>query len=102
MGVTLWIDTTKDDGLELGGTIPVYQAFTEMQRLVGQQRWQMQYPALGGVLTQCEWQRDADPDWLAEVRRQAQKMLDRHREGLSQDAQNLLANLATAGLAESS
>lgn len=92
MSVTLWIDTAKDSALELGQTFACYEAFAEMARAAGES-W-ADYPDLAGVLTQCETQEDADPEWLAAARGQAAAFLKRHGGGLGRDARNLLANLA--------
>lgn len=92
MSVTLWLDTAREQTVELGPTLPVYAAFAEMARAVGP-AWRTTYPDLAGVLTQCETQDDADPSWLAGVRTQARLFLQRSPR-LSPSAREILSLLA--------
>src|SRR4051794_38687319 len=92
MTMTLWIDTEKEETIELGATLACYKAFAEMGRVAGG-AWQTDYEALAGVLSQCEDQEDADPDWLADVRKQAKQFLADHN-GISEEAQAILGQLA--------
>jgi hypothetical protein len=95
MGVTLWLDTEREETIELGGTFACYRAFAEMAKVAGGwDAWVSDYPDLAGVLDQCETQEDADPLWLADVKRQARTFLEAHEQRLSEDARNLLDNLA--------
>lgn len=93
MSVTLWIDTKADKTLELGPTLPVYKAFAELAHVVGEDDWLSEYPALSGVLSQCESQEDADPVWLNQVSGQANHFLRQYRPRLSRDALVLLEKL---------
>ncbi len=89
MSVTLWINTDKEETIELGGTIVVYQAFTEMAKLVGP-GWFSKWPDLFSVLDQCESQDDADLAWLAGVRDQARRFYILYKDQLSPLAQEIL------------
>ena len=93
MSVTLWIDTEREETIELGGTLVVYKAFADMARAAGK-RWKTDFADLSGVLSQCEDQTDADPEWLADVRRQAKLLLGHYEHHLSADAQGILQQLA--------
>ncbi len=93
MGVTLWLDTEREETIELGQTFACYAAFAEMVHAAGD-AWLRDFPDLAGVLTQCETQEDADREWLADVKRQARVFLEVHEKRLSEDARNLLDNLA--------
>lgn len=92
--MSIWINTEKDEALELGQTLACYEAFAEMAN-AAHGYWSDDYPALSGVLTQCETQEDADPEWLQDVASEAKEFAAQHGHELSQDARNLLANLAT-------
>lgn len=93
MSVTLWVDTDADETIELGPTLPCYAAFAHMARVAGDE-WESEYGALAGVLTQCELQDDADPDWLADMRRQAGEYLARFGDALTGDERDILTELA--------
>lgn len=83
MSVTLWVNTDKDETVELGPVIPVYKAFARMSRLVGTEVWLKYYPELADVLDHCERTNDdADPEWLAKVRDQAAKFLRQYGKRL--------------------
>jgi DNA-binding IscR family transcriptional regulator len=90
MTATLWLDTARDETVELGGTVQMYEAFAEMAR-AGEPD---DYPDLFGVPTAVELQGDAPPDWLADVRRQAAAFLAAHGAGLSAHAVTVLRALA--------
>lgn len=92
MSVTLWLDTEREETIEIGATLPTYAAFAKMASAAGD-AWFTDYPDLSGVLTQCESQEDADPTWLADVRKQAGQMLDRHASGIGDDAVQILQQL---------
>ena len=92
MGVTLWLDTDQEETVELGGTLPVYAAFAEMARVAGSS-WETDYSDLAGVLTQCENQEDADPQWLDAVRTQVSILLRRKGDHLSNLARGVLRQL---------
>jgi hypothetical protein len=93
MAVTLWIDSAAEESVELGPTFPCYAAFAEMARAAGGD-WRSRYADLSGVLTQCEDQADADPDWLASVRSQAASFLREFGGRLGEDARGVLRELA--------
>ena len=95
MSVTLWIDESQDQTVELGPTLEVYRAMADLQHLAGRD-WRKKYGALAGVLTQCERQEDADPDWLAEVREQAADFLKVYAEDLSGRGKDILERLKEA------
>ncbi len=92
MSVTLWLDTAKEETIELGGTSPFYEAWEELARVAGKE-WGTVYAALAGVATQCELQTDAPAGWLADARVQATKFLASHGKGLSAHARWLLKQL---------
>lgn len=92
MSVTLWIDSKREETIELGATLACYQAFSELRHKVP--AFARDYAALDGVLTQCEWQEDAPPDWLADVRVEARRLLASASEGLSPDTLRILELLA--------
>lgn len=95
MSVTLWIDTDREETVELGPTLAVYGAFAEMVRAVGgDEERQSAWPDLSGVLSQCESQEDADPAWLADVAKQASRLLRTHGNDLSDLAYRILVLLA--------
>ncbi len=77
MSVTLWLDTAAEKTIELGGTLPVYKAFSDMAKVAGD-AWETDYADLSGVLTQCEDGADADPEWLADVKTQAAQFLEQY------------------------
>lgn len=91
MSVTLWLDTASERTIELGATLAVYEAFSEMTHAAGA-KWQSEYPDLAGVLSQCESQEDADPDWLASVREQATRFAREFKVG--PEATGILEELA--------
>lgn len=91
MTVTLWIDTDSEETIELGPTIACYQSFAELRHKVP--AFTRDFPALYGVLTQCENQEDADPEWLADVRAEARRLLAT-REDLSEHTTWILGLLA--------
>ncbi len=93
MSVTLWIDTPTEKTIELGPTLATYRAFSEMQSAAGA-AWQAEYADLAGVLTQCEDQEDADPEWLADVQSQAAQFLKSYGDHISDFCHRLLATLA--------
>jgi hypothetical protein len=93
MGVTLWIDTSAETTVDLGGTLACYKSFADMARVAGDE-WEKTYEALAGVLSQCEDQSDADPEWLADMRDQAGAFLARYRDGLDDAAVEILRTLA--------
>lgn len=92
MSVTLWLNTEKEETIELGPTLAVYQSFAEMDSVAG--NWDEEYPDLSGVLVQCEWQEDADPEWLAGVKKQSLAFLAKYGDHLSDFTHRLLAMLA--------
>lgn len=95
MSVTLWLDTAAEQTIELGPTLPAYRAFAEMTRATGGfGAWQQRYPNLSGVLTQCETQEDAAPEWLAGVRAEAKAFLAQFGGQLGADANAILSQLA--------
>jgi hypothetical protein len=91
--VTLWLDTDAEETIDLGATLPFYQAWTEIVR-AGGDSFSKDYPDLAGVVSQCEDQEDADPDWLQDVRLQAANMLKEHGDSLSDRAQAILSLLS--------
>lgn len=97
MSVTLWLDTEKEETIELGLTLPAYEAFAEMAHLAGPV-WQRDYADLAGVLTQCELQEDADPAWLADVRAQAADYLKKAGDRISPGSKGILEVLAAGGV----
>lgn len=92
MSVTLWVSSARAETIELGPTIPCYQAFAELRRLVP--AFARDYPALDGVLTQCESQEDAGKEWLADVRAEAAQLLAAAGTALSAPARAVLLALA--------
>ena len=93
MTVTIWLDTDAEETIELGATLPFYQAWAEIVSARGDS-FSDDYPDLAGVASQCEDQEDADPEWLADVRLQAADMLKEHGADLSDRAQAILSLLA--------
>jgi hypothetical protein len=91
--VTLWLDTGEEETIELGATLPFYQAWAEIVR-AGGKSFSDDYPDLAGVVSQCEDQEDADPDWLQDVRLQATNMLKEQGDSLSDRARAILSLLA--------
>jgi hypothetical protein len=92
MTMTLWLDTDAEQTIELGGTLEAYAAFAEMARAVDETY--DEYADLFGVPEQCANQDDADPEWLEDVKRQAQAMLDGYRDKLGANAVDILEQLA--------
>lgn len=97
MTATLWLDTEKEETIELGGTMQLYRAFADMAHAAGPAAYE-DYPDLFGVVTQVETQEDADPEWLADARKQAAVFLSRHGEALTPDARAVLVSLAGEGV----
>lgn len=93
MTATLWLDTDRDETLELGGTLQLYAAFAEMARAAGP-GYLDDWPDLFGVPAQVESQEDADPAWLADVRAQAARFLAKYGDRLGTDARLVLETLA--------
>ena len=91
MTATLWLNTEREETIDLGGTLPLYAAFAEMARAAGPD--QKNYPDLFGVLSQVEDQADAPADWLEDVKDQAKVFLSRHGSRLSGAAQWVLKQL---------
>lgn len=83
MSVTLWINTEKEETIELATTMSCYAAFAEMARIAGDE-WITEYEALAGVLSACEDQEDVPPDWLKDMRSQAHRFLANHGDDLTQ------------------
>jgi hypothetical protein len=95
MTATLWLDYAHDKYIPQGGTLKLYQAFANMADAAGPdylQRW----PDLFGVVTQVEWQEDADPEWFADMRREASDFLDAYEDQLSPEAVFILKQLSGA------
>lgn len=93
MSVTLWLDTESEKTVELGPTLPCYHAFAEMAHTAGPS-WATAWPHLSGVLTQCELQEDAPPDWLAGMKKEAAAFLKRFGDKLGEGARTILGQLA--------
>lgn len=92
MTATLWLDTPTEKTIEFGATLPFYQAFAEMAHVVGP-NYLTVYPALFGVVTQCELQTDADKTWLADAKVQASALLVAAGSRLSPNARGVLQSL---------
>ena len=90
MSATLWIDTDKDEAIDLGPTLPFYAAFARMGRIEGARR---DCPELFGVVTACELQEDVDPGWLRKAQRQAGDFLRRHGKQLDERSRAILQAL---------
>jgi hypothetical protein len=89
---TLWIDTSKDETVELGGTLPLYSAFAEMERAAGPGCLEA-YPALFAVVPWVESQDDAPADYLADLAREARAFSDKYAAKLTDHPRWLLAQL---------
>lgn len=88
MTATLWLDTEKELTVELGGTQQLYRAFADMAKACGPGCY-TEYPDLFGVVSQVESQEDADPEWLADVRKQASAFMAKY-PGVATDVLKLL------------
>jgi hypothetical protein len=95
MTATLWINTEREETIELGGTFQMYSSFAEMARVANDDTLSG-WPALSGVTYQVELQEDAPPDWLAEVRQEASTFLAAYEDSLSSGTVFLLKLLAGA------
>jgi len=89
MTVLLWVNSEADEAIDLGSTFPFYSAFSEMERIGGDNVYE-EYPELFGVIDQTESQDDAVPEWLSQVKEQAQKFKDRYETDLSDRAKSIL------------
>lgn len=92
MSATIWVNTERDETIELGGTIQLYKAFQEMALVAGE-GFHMAYPDLFGVPSQTEDTADADPEWLQDAREQAARFLAEYSDDLSEHTCWLLEQL---------
>lgn len=86
----------RDEGLSLGGTLPLYKAFSEMSRLAGES-WESEYPDLSGVVSQIEDGDDASPEWLEAVKEQAVRFKAKYGDKIDGYTSGLLDVLAGKG-----
>jgi hypothetical protein len=94
MGVTLWINTGKEETIEFGPTFPAYEAFAALAEVAGGwSEFVAECPDLSGLMSACESQEDAPPEWLADARTQARRFLIGH-SNLPADAATMLRSLA--------
>jgi hypothetical protein len=89
MTATLWIDTDNEETLELGGTLPLYSAFAEMEKAAGPGCLE-DYPALFAVVPYVESQDDAPPDYLADLAAEARAFREKYGARVSDHAHWLL------------
>jgi hypothetical protein len=94
MSVTLWLDTSSEETIELGGVIPVYHSFAQMRNLAAHE-WYESYPSLAEVLHQCELQEDAEQGWLKNVVRDATAYLDKYITKMPIIGKEILLQLKT-------
>lgn len=81
MSATLWIDTSKEQTIELGNTIACYKSFDEMSDITD--KFEEEYTELSQVPDQTMHTDDCDPTWLKRVRQQAGSFLSEYRDRLS-------------------
>jgi hypothetical protein len=93
---TLWIDTSRDETVELGGTLHLYEAFAEMERLAGPNAL-TEWPSLFAVVPHVEGQDDAPADYLADLGREALEFYTEHGENLSDHSGWVLQQLEALG-----
>jgi hypothetical protein len=96
MTATIWVDTDRDETIELGPTLPMYKIFSNITRVAGGSKvMQRDYPDLYGVPTATETQDDVPSDWLEDVHSQALEFLNKHGndDSLEQDSKDLLDTL---------
>jgi Peptidase_C39 like family len=92
MTMTLWIDTDKDETIDLGNTLDCLKAFGDMEK-AADDAWLKDYADLAGVVSQCMDQEDVDPAWMADVRQQAKRFLAEH-DSIGEEAKSILLELA--------
>jgi hypothetical protein len=93
---TLWIDTDKEETIELGGTFHLYGAFAEMERVAGPKAL-TDWPSLFAVVPWVESQEDAPPDYLANLGREAREFFARYGDKLSDHPGWILQQLEGLG-----
>lgn len=94
MTATLWLDTEKDETLELGGTCELYTTFQEMAKAAGP-NYLMDYPALFAVVNAVESQADVPRDYQIDLANEATAFLQTYGRLLGEDAVWLLGQLRT-------
>lgn len=85
------LSVTEELTLDLGQTTGVYSTFNEIVKTIGEDP---KVDAFYGLLTVCEIGEVADPGWLSDVRKEAGYIAKKYSKKLSEDAKNLLENLA--------
>lgn len=99
MSATLWLNTEREETLELGGTLQLYEAFADMAHAAGKTCYD-DYPDLFGVVSQVEDQADADPQWLEKVRQQAKVFEAKYSPHLKEHTLWILDQLSPPRVAE--
>jgi hypothetical protein len=94
MTAVLW--DPDDEPIQLGGTFQCYTAWAEWQHVAGEERFAQDWPALGGLMTQIEWQEPADPEWFEDLQTEAQNFLEMHGGELTDLAYATLKVIADA------
>lgn len=94
MSALLWVDTPKGVAIDLGSPLRLLGVFAEMERVAGDAY--DEFADLFGVPdATMEDGEDVEPEWLADVQRQAVQFLTRFKAaGLSEDAVAVLEDLA--------
>ena len=88
MATLLWIDTEKEQTIDLGDPFRLWGVFGEIAKACGNDYGR--YPELFEVVEVAESQEDCDSDWLEKVKLQAADYLKSHADRLGPTAREIL------------
>ena len=96
MSALLWYGSGDDDAISLGDSLTMWQVFSEIARIVGDNAAFDELQSVPGFAEQT-----VTPWWLQQVKKQASVVLARYTDRLSDNAIDLLTSLVQEAPASS-
>ena len=91
MSALIWVDTEKDYAIDLGNPFRLLTVFAEMDKLLPESEYNgneyINYGELFGVPGATMDNDDVDPEWLADVKRQASQFLKKYGRRIDKNKQ---------------